>query len=231
MRTTNKITPEQQQAIDIFRQSLKIKDQLMVPRVRFEHISSSDCKIFVVGKIGRKSLPNEHYWVWNQSNAQIVIDQTVDYEIVVKKLNPRKKIRTQTQTIPPFKIWVFVINNKWNDPKENLNFIWCERGQSSAPSSPISPISRTPSPISPNSPISPISPHIQPNLLSIEPILANNRVTRPAEETFTVQTVAVSLPDLSFLSTFMEPACANEIFGTVPKSVDFQQFWLEFEAF
>ena len=197
INSSGKITPEQQQAIEVFRKSMEMKDSLTVDKVNFEHIANTGSRIFVIGKIGRKSLPNEHYWVWNQSNAQIVVEQNVDHDIIMKKLNPRKKSRTQLQAIPSYKIWVFVIKSKWSDPKENLNFIWCERGADT-----VSPqrlqSDQSPPPNGNQFPYTDLSANIQ------------YEITNDQNE---IETVPVLLPNLKFLSTFMDQETAMLIFG------------------
>src|SRR3990167_1410002 len=163
INSSGKITPEQQQAIEVFRKSMEMKDSLTVDKVNFEHIANTGSRIFVIGKIGRKSLPNEHYWVWNQSNAQIVVEQNVDHDIIMKK----------------------------------LNFIWCERGADT-----VSPqrlqSDQSPPPNGNQFPYTDLSANIQ------------YEITNDQNE---IETVPVLLPNLKFLSTFMDQETAMLIFG------------------
>src|SRR3990167_5939646 len=127
MRRVVHLTPEQQQAERVFQTYRSHQEQLLVNGITEDHLKTGS-KIFVKGRIGRTSLPHEKHWVWNQSKAQKVIEETEEYEIILKKLNPRKKIRTQQQSFPPFKLWVVVIRNKDAERENDMNFIWCEKG-------------------------------------------------------------------------------------------------------
>ena len=124
-----KLSPEQKKAIEVFQSAIAQQDSLIVPKIAEEHVSVTGSRIFVVGKIGRKSLPHDHHWVWNQSKAQQTIENSSTHEIVMYKLNPRKKNKNQTQGYPSYKLWVFVMKSKFGEPKSNTNFIWCERGR------------------------------------------------------------------------------------------------------
>lgn|SRR3990167_9464829 len=129
MRESAKLTPEQRKAIQMFRSCTIQQSSLQVERILIEHVTTTDCKIFVTGKIGRKSLPHDPHWVWNQSKAQITIESTSTHEIIMKKLNPRKKHKNQPQGYPSYKLWVFVIKHLCGqEVRDNLNFIWCEKG-------------------------------------------------------------------------------------------------------
>ena len=124
-----KLSPEQRKAIEVFETAINYQESLTVPKISEEHVSVTGSRIFVVGKIGRKSLPHEHHWVWNQSKAQQTIENSNTHEIVMYKLNPRKKNKSQIQGYPSYKLWVFVMKSKFGEAKYNTNFIWCERGK------------------------------------------------------------------------------------------------------
>lgn len=124
------LTPEQIRAVQVFNKARLIQDQLIVGNIKEEHVSQTGSKIFVRGKIGRLSLPHEQHWVWNQCKAQKVIETTSDYEIVMKKLNPRRKTKNQSTGFPNYKLWVFVIKENFGNRESDMNFMWCEKGVS-----------------------------------------------------------------------------------------------------
>ena|SRR3990167_154990 len=131
MRKPDCFSPEQQQAIAVFRAELLRKDELLVERVMMDHVARTSSKIFVKGTIGRASLPHGEHWVWNQSKAQKVVETNNEFEVILKKLNPRKKSKEQKQGYPHYKLWVFVIKyrNHTQNEDSNINFIWCEKGE------------------------------------------------------------------------------------------------------
>ena len=160
---SSEYTPEQRKAILKFREALIYQHKLFVTQVEDEHVSSTGSTIFVKGRIGRLSLPHEDHWVWNQSKAQITVEESKDYEVVLKKLNPRRKNSQQKTMHPSYKLWVVVIKDKHGDRDSDMNFIWCEKG---------------------------CSLEFKPQLVPIS-----------------------SVHDLAFLTDFMEPHVAQDVFN------------------
>src|SRR3990167_2464698 len=121
-------TPEQIKAVKVFHKSRHLQEQLKVTRIKEEHVSKTGSMVFYRGRIGRRSLPHEPHWVWNQCKAQKVLEATEDHEIVLKKLNPRKKSKDNSIPFPNYKVWVFVIKERLGNREFDLNFLWCEKG-------------------------------------------------------------------------------------------------------
>src|SRR3990167_4428783 len=117
---------EQLKAYQVFKDALPKQEELTVSQVTEDHITSSDCKIFIKGKLD--SLPHGDNWVWSDEKAQIIADNDKT-QVSVKKLNPVRMLKNDHSEIyPPYTLWIFKIREKVTEDKE-YNFIWCEKGE------------------------------------------------------------------------------------------------------
>ena len=130
MRPNTRLSPEQTKAFDVFKESLPSSDQLSVNKILPEHVFLTNSRIFVYGKIGRKSLPRDVHWVWNQSKSQKTIKLNGS-DVTLYKLNPRKNSKDPNLRYPAYKLWVFTIKAPSGDVADNINFLWCEKGRTS----------------------------------------------------------------------------------------------------
>ena len=187
---SGELSPEQQKALQTFQEALNLRDQLTVQELKPEHVALTGSKIFITGKIGRGTLPHQEFWVWNQSKAQKVLEDNDQYSTVLKKLNPRKKLKDQQESFPSYKLWVITTKYKNKSESENRNFIWCEKGETI------------------------VTEHVIIPAMQAQPIESIDNTE------LVIQVVPIAnVDELSFLSAFMDPQDAEAIFGVKPENL------------
>ena len=150
MTMTDKLTPEQERTLRVFNNNypnLKHSEIFHVGDVNLDQITITNSKIFVEGKISRKTLPHETHWLWNQSKSKVVVTLNHHESVVITKFNPRRLPKSMLAH-PSFKLWACEINS----PRvhSQISLVWCEKGKET----PWSPAPLVRSPVSPPQPIS-----------------------------------------------------------------------------
>lgn len=157
MKAEDKLSPEQSKAFQEFKESLQRRLECTVARVLPEHVFVTNSKVFIEGKICRKTLPKDSHWIWNQSKSQKTVSLGDGSAITMYKLNPRRKNKDQTQRHPAYKLWI--ISTVCQRDEDVLNFLWCEKGRATIDSpEPLVPV------------LTPIG-RIQPEEISLEQLV------------------------------------------------------------
>lgn len=123
------LSPEQQRALSVFLKSLSEYDSLSLVTIP-RSVLPTDFRCIMKGRIPKNALVCDDHWSWNQSNAKIRTVTDNNLEVIIQKLNPRKKPDT-TLKRPSYKIWILAFR-KVDDVCEPELFIWCEKGLSPA---------------------------------------------------------------------------------------------------
>lgn len=119
------LSPEQQRALSVFMNSLAEYDALSLVTIP-RSVLPTDFRCILKGKIPKNALVCDEHWSWNQSNAKIRTVTDNGLEIIIQKLNPRKKPET-TLKRPSYKIWILAFR-KTTDVADPELFVWCEKG-------------------------------------------------------------------------------------------------------
>jgi len=119
------LSPEQQRALSVFMNSLSEYDSLSLVKIP-RSVLPTDFRCILKGKIPKNALVCDEHWSWNQSNAKIRTVTDNGLEIIIQKLNPRKKPET-TLKRPSYKIWILAFR-KTTDVTDPELFVWCEKG-------------------------------------------------------------------------------------------------------
>ena len=132
------LTPEQQRAISIFLECYKnySADQVIVVRdLTMDELVISDAKLFVEGRINRRTLPHQNHWAWNQSKSKVQFSLEGGGQVKFAKLNPRR-VKTTDAGLPSYKLWVFEVESPNITIHSSLFFLWCEKGKTSVDADP-----------------------------------------------------------------------------------------------
>ena len=133
--TMPNLKPEHERMVNVFLSNFSCFDSYQATII--EHISIEDVvthnnTLFVLGKVGRKTLPHEPAWVWNQSKSKTKIVLNPYEQIILAKLNPRKHSKSSAGSLrPPYKLWDCEIHSPRTKGKE-IHFLWVEKGKESA---------------------------------------------------------------------------------------------------
>jgi len=119
------LSPEQQRALSVFLKSLSEYDSLSLIKIPCS-VLPTDFRCIMKGKIPKNALVCEDHWSWNQSNAKIRTVTDNGLEVIIQKLNPRKKPETMLKR-PSYKIWILAFRKTTDEVDPEL-FVWCEKG-------------------------------------------------------------------------------------------------------
>ena len=132
------LTPEQERVLQVFQNHYATadlnNDVIPLNNVDVDQITVVDSKLFVEGKVSRKSLPHETDWVWNQTKSKVSVTLNEQESVVIAKLNPRKHSKS-VGTHPSYKLWACEIQS----PKTEghvISMLWCEKGKETIWSAP-----------------------------------------------------------------------------------------------
>ena len=64
-------------------------------------------------------------WVWNQSNAKVLVELNDKSVVTFRKVSPKKKNSVQEKA-PSYKVWLFQVEYK---TKQDEYYLWCEKGR------------------------------------------------------------------------------------------------------
>lgn len=117
------LSPEQQNAFNVLVKHLARFSTL-------EKLFNKPKEMFTTGYVAstnfplsKENLPIGDSWVWNQSNAKVVVPLDTRRTVAIQKMNPRKK--RNGPSAPSYKLWIYVIS----EPREkDLYILWCEKG-------------------------------------------------------------------------------------------------------
>ena len=127
--TEHRLTPEQSKALEMFTSAKLFQKELTTSVVAYSHVTTTGTTIFVKGKMARSMLPHDDHWVWNQSKAQKMIEDSSQQHTIMKKFNSRKKRKSQDKSIPHLKLWMILVKKRVSETSyESINFLWCEKG-------------------------------------------------------------------------------------------------------
>lgn len=129
----NKLTPEQERALDICVNNLSnfTRSEITpVAQLKIEQVSIANSQLFVDGKVNRKTLPHEAGWLWNQTKSKVEITINDHEKVIMAKFNPRKHPKAGIYSQPSYKLWVCQIISKTKSfDNSQLNFLWVEKGK------------------------------------------------------------------------------------------------------
>lgn len=128
----NKLTPEQDRALDVCINGLNNFNRaeiIPVSHLQIEQVSIENTKLFVDGRVNRKSLPHELGWLWNQTKSKVEVKVNDNERVIMAKFNPRKHPKSGIYSQPSYKLWVCQIISKTKSFDSQLNFLWVEKGK------------------------------------------------------------------------------------------------------
>lgn len=120
MTSTQKLAPEQQNALKEFVTHLPKWKQLFAEKIQMNMLRSN---LFVFSNSPFGELPHGEHWCWNKSNGKVTVALDGKTELILQKLNARRK---SEEPIPSLKVWVFQLKLENEEP--HLFAFWCEKG-------------------------------------------------------------------------------------------------------
>lgn len=121
---SGRLTPEQEKALNVFKQYKPILNQLVANSGRVKRNGSLLPTDFVATSFApykKSKIPREKHWSWNQSNSKVTVQVDEHMGITFRKISPRK--RPTTEKAPSYKIWLYHVHTE-----PELFFLWCEKG-------------------------------------------------------------------------------------------------------
>ena len=129
----SRLTPEQRRVLEVFLkyfQSFHQSQVQVINDLSVDDVTIENSAWFVLGNIGRKSLPHDSDWIWNQSKPKVNIPINSTEHIIITKLNPRKYNKSTEETIrPKYKLWDCEIISPRFSKDTPIHFIWVEKGK------------------------------------------------------------------------------------------------------
>jgi len=195
-----KLSPEQERALGVFMSNYSSFYQatiIPVDDLTVDNVTIQNSVMYVVGRIGRKTLPHDPDWIWNQTKSKVTVNFAPREQVILAKLNPRKHSKSSSDSQhPSYKLWdCEIISDRTQGAQ--IHFLWVEKGKANAWSSP--PLVKSPSSEKSEPPSIEITP-------SPTPTPASNTVVSPISTSFD----EIDIRDLSFLKDFIEPQLASQ---------------------
>lgn len=134
----NALTPEQQRATSVFRESYEkfdLQTAFPVRSLNLDQVTISNVMLFVEGRINRRTLPHETHWAWNQSKSKVQFSMEDGTQVKFAKLNPRR-VKSNNIGLPSYKLWVFEVESPKITSSNSIFFLWCEKGKASSDAEP-----------------------------------------------------------------------------------------------
>jgi len=199
------LKPEQRTAMSVLLRYLPQSEELLMHRLDYTEMVTNKIAFFPT-LITARALPSHEGWHWNQTKAKLEAQLPHDQgSVVFWKVVPR--YTPATRSAPSLKTWIFHITFTDNPTRERLSAIWCERGHVISPQNDLDRVfalDRSSSPAShPTS-----SPDQSPPAVESE---ESCRRTQSAPQL--VLGESITIDDLSFLRTDVDPRVARELWG------------------
>lgn len=120
VRPVQQLTPEQNKAVQKF---LTAKPNWHETQVNFPpHVLPTNFFSFSLDPFPK--LVHDVAWIWNQTNSKISVTPECGGELILQKLNARK--RRGYPKAPSYKVWQYTFDQK--EVPTKLYAIWCEKG-------------------------------------------------------------------------------------------------------
>ena len=128
----SKLKPEHDRMVDVFLTNFAYFDSnevCFIEDISVDDVITQNNSLFVMGKVGGKTLPHEPDWVWNQSKSKMKIVLNPYECVTLAKLNPRKHSKSRKDTVrPTYKLWDCNTFSPRTKGKE-VHFLWVEKGK------------------------------------------------------------------------------------------------------
>lgn len=121
VRPVQQLTPEQSKAVQKF---LSAKPNWQETQTTFPpHVLPTNFFSFSLDPFPK--LVHDVAWIWNQTNSKISVTPECGGELILQKLNARK--RRGYPKAPSYKVWQYTFEQTDSEPNK-LYGIWCEKG-------------------------------------------------------------------------------------------------------
>lgn|ERR1712100_27502 len=195
-----KLSPEQERALDVFLSNYSSFYQatfIPIDNLTVDNVTIQNSVMYVIGRIGRKTLPHDPDWIWNQTKSKVTVNFAPNEQVILTKLNPRKHSKSSSDSQhPSYKLWDCEIISERTQGSQ-IHFLWVEKGKANAWSP--APLVKSPSSEKSEPPSIEITP-------SSTPGSPGNTVVSPRS----TSSDEIDIRDLSFLKDFIEPQLASQ---------------------